>query len=177
MTWHDMMYLMYFRETGAHQDGWQKIVSWLTDSVTDITKTWDAIASKKWNRYCCLAVLCLCQWKIQLTHKLHIFNFTIGNVLLVLPLFSISQKYQKAQNGTSFAQKFMGKIVQGVSNKIPPNKPFPTFLTQPKPGRVSEVKAVTIQVSVNITRIVHTMTNCSCYELFMNNFGSMVNCS
>ena len=54
---------------------------------------------------------------------------------------------------------------------------FPPFLTQPKPGRVSEVKAVTIQVSVNITRIVHTMTNCSCYELFMNNFGSMVNCS
>ena len=114
MTWHDMMYLMYFRETGAHQDGWQKIVSWLTDSVTDITKTWDAIASKKWNRYCCLAVLCLCQWKIQLTHKLHIFNFTIGNVHLVLPLFSISQKYQKSQNGTSFAQQFDGKLFSRI---------------------------------------------------------------
>ena len=39
---------MYFRETEARQDGWQKFAGhWLTHCLTDITKAWDAIASKK----------------------------------------------------------------------------------------------------------------------------------
>ena len=44
---------MYFRETGTHQDGWQKITSqWglsdrVTEWLTDMIKAWDAIASKK----------------------------------------------------------------------------------------------------------------------------------